>query len=104
MTDGRHTRSAEVRAAIPEISSAYARYLEAGDPCWRRPVVVLTRQAVADRASERWDETFLVEATVGRDRPIMNMHAYLQALSAREANRPGVASSATCAKARAGAP
>ena len=77
-----------MRARIPEISDAYARYLETGDPCWSRPVVVLTRQGAADRVSERWDETLLVEATVGRDRPIMNMHAYLQTLSARNAAGP----------------
>jgi hypothetical protein len=86
MTDGRALRSAEVRARIPEIRDAYARYLEAGDPCWSHPVVVLTRQAAADRVCERWDETLLVEATVGPpDRPIMNMHAYLQTLRASAA-------------------
>jgi hypothetical protein len=101
MTDGRRTRSAEVRARIPEITDAYARYLETGDPCWSRPVVVLTRQAAADRASERWEETPLVEATVGRDRPIMNMHAYLQTLSARNAAGPGAAAPGDCASERA---
>ena len=103
MTDGRGTRSADVRARIPEIRDAYARYLETGDPCWSRPVVVLTRQAAADRVSERWDETLLVEATVGRDRPIMNMHAYLQTLSARNAAGPGDVAPGDCASERAAA-
>ena len=93
-----------MRARIPELSDAFARYLETGDPCWSRPVVVLTRQAAADRVSERWDETLLVEATVGRDRPIMNMHAYLQTLSARNAAGPGAAAPADCASERAAAP
>jgi len=104
MTDGRRTRSADVRARIPELSDAFARYLETGDPCWSRPVVVLTRQAAADRVSERWDETLLVEATVGRDRPIMNMNAYLQTLSARNAAGPGAAAPGDCASERAAAP
>jgi hypothetical protein len=99
MTDGRSTRTEDVRARIPEISEAYARYLEAGDPCWSRPVVVLTRQAAADRVSDRWDETLLVEATVGRDRPIMNMHAYLQTPSTHDAAaRP--AASGECTSSR----
>jgi hypothetical protein len=80
MTDGRRTRTDEVRAKIPEISDAFARYLETGDPCWSRPVVVLTRQGAADRGSARWDELALVEATVGVGQPIMNMNAYLQTL------------------------
>ena len=100
MTDGRRARSDDVRAAIPGISSAFARYQEGGDPCWLRPVVVLTRQAAADRVSERWSETFLVEATVGRDGPIMNMNTYLQTLSDRDA-RSGEAASTACAAARA---
>ena len=103
MTDGRSTRSADVKARIPEIGDAYARYLETGDPCWSRPVVVLTRQAAADRVSERWDETLLVEATVGRDRPIMNMHAYLQTPSARNAAGSGAAAAGDCASERAAA-
>ena len=100
MTDGRSTRTDDVRARIPEISEAYARYLEAGDPCWSRPVVVLTRQAAVDRASDRWDETPLVEATVGRDRPIMNMHAYLQTPSARNAAGLRAAAPGECASGR----
>jgi hypothetical protein len=104
MTDGRRVRSADVRARIPEIRDAFARYLETGDPCWSRPVVVLTRQAAADRVSERWDETFLVEATVGRDRPIMSMNAYLQTLSPRDASGRGVAAPGECAAERAAAP
>ena len=104
MTDGRATRSAEVRAQIPGIRDAYARYLEAGDPCWSRPVVVLTRQAAADRVSERWDETLLVEATVGGDRPIMNMNAYRQTLSARLASELGTSAPADCASRPAAAP
>jgi hypothetical protein len=103
MTDGRAVRTADVRARIPEIRDAFARYLETGDPCWSRPVVVLTRQAGADRISERWDETFLVEATVGRDRPIMNMNAYLQTLSERNASGRGTAQG-NCASERAAAP
>jgi hypothetical protein len=95
MTDGRQTRSADVRAEIPEIRAAFARYLETGDPDWSRPVVVLTRQAAGDRDSERWEETFLVEATVGRDRPIMNMNAYLQTPAARRAPEPAPAASAS---------
>jgi hypothetical protein len=93
-----------VRARIPEISDAFARYLETGDPCWSRPVVVLTRQAAVDRVSERWDETFLLEATVGRDRPIMNMNAYLQTLSARDAPGRRTAAPGDCASERAAAP
>jgi hypothetical protein len=104
MTDGRRTRSDEVRAKIPELRDAFAQYLETGDPCWSRPVVVLTRQAAADRASERWDETLLVEATVGRDGPIMNMHAYLQTLSDPGAAGLGAAAPGDCASARAAAP
>jgi hypothetical protein len=104
MTDGRRTRSADVRATIPEISDAFARYLETGDPCWSRPVVVLTRQAAADRGSERWDESLLVEATVGGDRPLMNMNAYLQTLSARNAAAPGAGTPGDCASQRAAAP
>ena len=104
MTDGRRTRSADVKAEIPEIGDAFARYLETGDPCWFRPVVVLTRQAAVDRVSERWDETFLVEATVGRDRPIMNMNAYLQTLSARNASGRGAVAPGDCASERAAAP
>ena len=104
MTDGRRTRSDDVRARIPELSDAFARYLETGDPCWSRPVVVLTRQAAADRVSERWDETLLVEATVGRDGPIMNMNAYLQTLSARNAAGPGPPLPGDCASERAAAP
>ena len=104
MTDGRRTRSADVKAGIPEIGDAFARYLETGDPCWSRPVVVLTRQAAADRVSERWDETFLVEATVGRDRPIMNMHAYLQTLSARNPAGRGAVAPGDCASEQAAAP
>ena len=100
MTDGRSTRTDDVRARIPEVSEAYARYLEAGDPCWSRPVVVLTRQAAVDRASDRWDETLLVEATVGRDRPIMNMHAYLQTPSARNAAGLRAAAPGECASGR----
>jgi hypothetical protein len=83
MTDGRRTRTDEVRANIPEISDAFGLYLEAGDPCWDRPVVVLTRQAAADRVSGRWLEEPLVEATVGGAQPIMNMNAYLQTLRGR---------------------
>jgi hypothetical protein len=104
MTDGRRTRSADVSARIPEISEAFARYLEEGDPCWSRPVVVLTRQAAADRASERWDETLLVEATVGGERPIMNMHAYLQTPSARSASLRGSPDPGDCGPEPAVAP
>jgi hypothetical protein len=100
MTDGRRTRSTDVRARIPEITDAYARYLESGDPCWSRPVVVLTRQAAADRVSERWDEKLVVQATVGSDRPLMNMHAYLQTPSARSAAGPGAAATGDCASER----
>ena len=104
MTDGRRTRSADVKAEIPEIGDAFARYLETGDPCWFRPVVVLTRQAAVDRVSERWNETFLVEATVGRDRPIMNMNAYLQTLSARNPSGRGAVAPGNCASEQAAAP
>jgi hypothetical protein len=78
ITDGRRARLAEVEAQIPAIRAAYEAYLEAGDPCWLRPVVLLTRPGAAERGSPRWRERLLVEATVGRDRPLMNMHAYLQ--------------------------
>ena len=104
MTDGRRTRSADVKARIPEIGEAFAQYLGTGDPCWSRPVVVLTRQAAVDRVSERWDETFLLEATVGRDRPIMNMNAYLQTLSARNPSGRGAVAPGDCAWERAAAP
>jgi hypothetical protein len=104
MTDGRRTRSADLRARIPEIRDAFARYLETGDPCWFRPVVVLTRQAAADRVSERWDESLLVEATLGRDGPIMNMNAYLQTVSARRAAGLGAAVPGDCLSERAAAP
>jgi hypothetical protein len=78
ITDGRRARLAEVSAQIPAIRAAYEAYLERGDPCWLRPVVILTRQGSAERANPRWRERLLVEATVGRDRPLMNMHGYLQ--------------------------
>lgn len=104
MTDGRALRSEDVRARIPELRDAFARYLQAGDPCWSRPVVVLTRQAAADRVSERWDETLLVEATVGRDGPIMNMNAYLQTLSARGAAATAVSAPEACRSERTAAP
>jgi hypothetical protein len=98
-SDGRAARLADIRALLPGIREDFEGYLETGDPCWSRPVVVLTRQGAADRVSERWDETLLVEATVGRDRdrPIMNMHAYLQTLSARNAAGPGAAAPGDCA-------
>lgn len=104
MTDGRRSRSDDVRARIPEIRDAFARYLETGDPCWSRPVVILTRQAAVDRVSERWNETFLVEATVGPERPIMNMNAYLQTLPARNASGRGSPAAGDCASERAAAP
>jgi hypothetical protein len=104
MTDGRRTRAADVGARIPEIQDAFTRYLEKGDPCWSRPVVVLTRQAAVQRVSERWDETFLLEATVGRDRPLMNMNAYLQTLSPRNANGRATAAPGDCASERTAAP
>jgi hypothetical protein len=78
MTDGRRTRPERVREQLPALVADYERYLEAGDPCWTRPVVVLTRQSLAERQSERWSEAFLTEVTVGRDGTLMNMHAYLQ--------------------------
>jgi hypothetical protein len=43
--------------------------------------VVLTRQSLAERQSERWSKAFLTEVTVGRDGTQMNVHAYLQTLS-----------------------
>lgn len=104
MTDGRSLRTEDVRARIPELRDAFARYLEAGDPCWARPVVVLTRQAAADRVSPLWDESLLVEATVGPRGPIMNMHAYLQRPSARTLARLGEALPSDCAPGRVTAP
>ena len=97
MTDGRRTRSADVRAKIPEITDAFARYLATGDPCWSRPIVVLTRQGTADRVSPLWDEVLLVEATVGGERSIMNMNAYLQTPSGGDAAGPAAASGRDCA-------
>jgi len=78
ITDGRRARPGDLQAQIPDIRRAYEAYLAAGDPCWSRPVVVLTRQSAVARANPRWKERLLAEATVGRDRPLMNMHAYLQ--------------------------
>lgn len=78
ITDGRRARLDEVRVQVPAIRQAYEAYLATGDPCWSRPVVVLTRQGAAERANPRWKERLLAEATVGRERPLMNMHAYLQ--------------------------
>jgi hypothetical protein len=90
ITDGRRARLDEVRAQVPAIHQAYEAYLAAGDPCWARPVVVLTRQSAAERANPRWKERLLAEATVGRERPLMNMHAYLQGPA------DGVAPSGVC--------
>jgi hypothetical protein len=105
MTDGRSLRTAEVQEEIPKLRDAFAGYLEAGDPCWARPVVVLTRQAAADRISPLWDESLLVEATVGsRGRPIMNMHAYLQTPSARTVAGLGASARGDCAPRRVAAP
>ncbi|HYN02435.1 MAG TPA: hypothetical protein VE359_08320 [Vicinamibacteria bacterium] len=91
-TDGRRTRPEEIRAHLPEISQDYERYLEAGDPCWAQPAIVLTRQSPAERGTGRWNETFLVEATVGTESPIMNAHALLQTstspLAGAGASRP----------------
>lgn len=81
-TDGRRTRSEEIRALLPEISQDYERYLEVGDPCWAQSAIVLTRQSPAERRTGRWNETFLVEATVGTEGAIMNTHALLQTSSA----------------------
>ena len=78
ITDGRRTRPEEIRARLPEIGQDYEQYLEAGDPCWTRPAIVLTRQSPADRRTGRWNETFLVEATVGTEGPIMDTRALLQ--------------------------
>lgn len=78
ITDGRRARLAGVRSQLPVIREAYEAYLATGDPCWARPVVVLTRQSAAERSNPRWRERLLAEVTVGRDRPLMNMHAYLQ--------------------------
>jgi hypothetical protein len=80
MTDGRALRRDAVRERIPEVRAAYAAYLEAGDPCWSRPAVVLTRQVASPRASARWDEDFLLETVVGPEDgpPLMNMNAFLQ--------------------------
>ncbi len=85
ITDGRRTRRDEVREHLGEIHDAYVQYLRTGDPCWARPVVVLTRQTMPQRVSERWEESFLVEVTVGRGSALMNMHAYLQEVSPRYA-------------------
>ncbi|MFN8093754.1 MAG: hypothetical protein U0599_16345 [Vicinamibacteria bacterium] len=104
MTDGRQLRSADVRARIPEVRDGFARYLEAGDPCWSRPVVVLTRQAAGERVSERWNETFLLEATVGRDHPLMNMNAFLQTPSSRLASGAAQGTAGTCASVSARVP
>ncbi len=78
LTDGRGARLADVSAQVSSIREDYEAYLKAGDPCWARPVVVLTRQNVEERANPRWRERLLAEVTVGRQRPLMNMHAYLQ--------------------------
>jgi hypothetical protein len=95
ITDGRRTRLDEVRAHLPGIVREYDAYLRDGDPCWARPVVVLTRESVAERASTRWQETFLVEMTVGEDPPLMNMHAYRQVI-ADPVGLPSAAGSPDC--------
>ncbi len=81
MTDGRRTRRAEVDAHVPELAQEFGEYLETADPCWSRPIVILTRDSLAERTHPRWAESFLGEVTVGRDAPLMNMHAYLQTLA-----------------------
>jgi hypothetical protein len=81
MTDGRQTKSAQVEGHVRELAEEFGEYLEKGDPCWSRPVVILTRENLAERAHTRWAESFLGEVTVGRDSPLMNMNAYLQTLA-----------------------
>ena len=95
-TDGRRARPHEVRALLAGISEDYEQYLEAGDPCWAEPAIVLTRQSPAERSTLRWKETFLVEATVGTESPIMNVHALLQAPAAAPPAGTGSGESGHC--------
>jgi hypothetical protein len=78
-SDGRAVKPERLGQLLPGINEEFEEYLRAGDPCWSRPAVVLTRENPAERAKERWNEVFLAEATVGRDEPLMNVHALLQA-------------------------
>jgi hypothetical protein len=77
-SDGRAVRPERIRLLLPGIRQEFEEYLRAGDPCWSRPAVVLTRESPAERGKERWNEAFLTEATVGRNQPLMNVHALLQ--------------------------
>jgi hypothetical protein len=78
-SDGRAVRPERIALLLPGIRQEFEEYLRAGDPCWSRPAVVLTRESPVERGKERWNEVVLTEATVGRDQPLMNVHALLQA-------------------------
>lgn len=77
-SDGRAVQPERIGLLLPGIRQDFEEYLEAGDPCWSRPAVVLTRESPTGRAKERWNEKFLVEAIVGRGEPLMNVHVLLQ--------------------------
>jgi hypothetical protein len=89
-SDGRAVQPERIGMLLPGITGDFEEYLESGDPCWSRPAVVLTRESPAARANERWNEVLLAETTVGRDQPLMNVHALLQtAAAAAPAPAPG---------------
>jgi hypothetical protein len=96
ITDGRRARPEQIGAHLPEIDQDFAQYLNAGDPCWHRLVVILTRESPESRRSERWNEEFLVRAVVGAPTPLMDMHALLQTPSARDGGVPAAATPQTC--------
>jgi hypothetical protein len=77
-SDGRAVQPERIGLLLPGIRQDFEAYLEARDPCWSRPAVVLTRESPTGRAKERWNEESLAEATVGRGEPLMNVHALLQ--------------------------
>jgi len=77
-SDGRAVQPERIGSLLPGIRAEFEEYLGTGDPCWARPAVVLTRESPAGRATERWNEVLLTEATVGRGQPLMNVHALLQ--------------------------
>jgi len=81
-SDGRAVQPERIGSLLPGIREDFEAYLEAGDPCWSRPAVVLTRESPAARGMERWNEVLVAEATVGTDQPLMNVHALLQTAAA----------------------
>ena len=92
ITDGRRLQREAIRSLLPGIVRDYEQYLARGDACWVRPAVLLTRQSPSGRSVDRWDERFLVESTVGRASPLMNVHALLQTPSSAALAEVGAAS------------